>query len=94
MTLGLTTLSSFQPIHPTPLSGILRQVNEAKLSPFTHLLNEERVPAMFYTIAVVLVVLWLLGLVTSYTMGGFIHILLVIAIIAVLYRIISGRKLA
>jgi hypothetical protein len=47
---------------------------------------------MLFTIAVILVVLWLLGLVTSYTMGGFIHVLLVIAIIAVLFRIISGRK--
>ena len=46
---------------------------------------------MLYTIAVVLVVLWLLGLVTSYTMGGFIHILLVVAIIAVLLRVINGR---
>jgi hypothetical protein len=48
---------------------------------------------MFYTIAVVLVVLWLLGMVTSYTMGGFIHVLLVVAIIAILLRVISGRKL-
>jgi hypothetical protein len=47
---------------------------------------------MLYTIAVVLIVLWLLGLVTSTTMGGFIHILLVIAIVVVLLRIISGRK--
>ncbi len=47
---------------------------------------------MLYTIAVILVVLWLLGLVTSYTMGGFIHVLLVIAIIAVLFNVISGRK--
>jgi len=46
---------------------------------------------MLYTIAVILVVLWLLGLVTSYTMGGFIHILLVVAIIAVLLRVINGR---
>jgi len=46
---------------------------------------------MLYTIAVVLVVLWLLGLVTSYTMGGFIHILLVLAIVAVLFNVISGR---
>lgn len=46
---------------------------------------------MLYTIAVILVVLWLLGLVTSYTVGGFIHILLVIAIIAVLLRLITGR---
>ena len=47
---------------------------------------------MLYTIAVVLVVLWLLGLVTSYTMGGFIHALLVIAIVVVLFNVISGRK--
>ena len=46
---------------------------------------------MLYTIAVILVVLWLLGLVTSYTMGGFIHILLVVAIIAILLRVINGR---
>jgi len=47
---------------------------------------------MLYTIAVVLIILWLLGLVTSTTMGGFIHILIVIAIVVVLLRIISGRK--
>lgn len=47
---------------------------------------------MLYTIAAVLVILWLLGLVTSYTLGGFIHVLLVIAIVVVLVRIIQGRK--
>ena len=47
---------------------------------------------MLYTIAVVLLVLWLLGLVSSYTMGGFIHILLVIAIVMVLVNLISGRR--
>ena len=47
---------------------------------------------MLWTIVVVLVVLWLLGLITSYTMGGFIHILLVLAIIVILYNVISGRK--
>jgi hypothetical protein len=47
---------------------------------------------MLYTIAVVLIVLWLLGLVTSYTMGGFIHILIVIAIIMVLVNLIGGRR--
>jgi hypothetical protein len=46
---------------------------------------------MLYTIAVILIVLWLLGLVTSSTMGGFIHILLVVAIIMVLLNLISGR---
>lgn len=47
---------------------------------------------MLYTIALVLVILWLLGFVTSYTMGGLIHILLVIAIVVILLRIISGRR--
>ena len=47
---------------------------------------------MLYTIAVVLLILWLLGLVTSYTLGGFIHILLVVAIIMVLLNLISGRR--
>jgi hypothetical protein len=47
---------------------------------------------MLYTIAVVLIILWLLGLVTSYTMGGLIHVLLVIAIVVVLLRVISGRS--
>jgi len=47
---------------------------------------------MLYTLAVVLIVLWLLGLVTSYTMGGFIHILLVVAIVMVLVNLISGRR--
>jgi len=46
---------------------------------------------MLYTIAVVLLILWILGLVTSYTLGGFIHILLAIAIVMVLLRVISGR---
>ena len=46
---------------------------------------------LLVTVAVILVVLWLLGLVTSYTMGGFIHILLIVAIIAILIRIIQGR---
>lgn len=47
---------------------------------------------MLYTIAVVLLILWLLGLVTSYTVGGFIHVLLVIAIVVILLRVINGRK--
>ena len=47
---------------------------------------------MLTTILVLLIVLWLLGMVSSYTIGGFIHILLVIAIILVLVRLISGRK--
>ncbi len=48
---------------------------------------------MLWTLCVVLIILWLLGLVTSYTMGGLIHILLVVAIIVVLVRVIQGRKI-
>lgn len=48
---------------------------------------------MLWTIAVILLFLWLLGLVSSYTLGGFIHILLVIAVITVLISIIQGRKI-
>ena len=48
---------------------------------------------MLYTVAVVLIVLWLLGLVSAHTMGGFIHVLLVVAIIMVLVRLIQGKKL-
>jgi len=49
---------------------------------------------MLYTIAVVLIILWLLGYVTAYTMGGFIHALLVVAVIMILVRVIQGRKIA
>ncbi|HEY8119467.1 MAG TPA: lmo0937 family membrane protein [Methylophilaceae bacterium] len=48
---------------------------------------------MLETIAVILIILWALGLVTSYTMGGFIHVLLIIAIVVVLVRVIQGRSL-
>jgi hypothetical protein len=54
--------------------------------------TNEKEDSMLYTIAVVLLVLWLLGLVTNATMGGFIHILLVIAVVMVLVNLISGRK--
>ena len=47
---------------------------------------------MLWTVAVILLVLWALGLVTSYTMGGFIHVLLVIAVVVVLINVIQGRK--
>ncbi len=47
---------------------------------------------MLESIAVILIVLWLLGLVSSYTMGGFVHVLLVIAVVAILVRVLQGRK--
>ena len=54
--------------------------------------KNEKVLSMLYTIAVVMIILWLLGLVTSTTMGGLIHILLVIAIVMILVNLISGRR--
>ncbi len=51
--------------------------------------NEDTI--MLYTIAIILLILWVLGLVTSYTVGGFIHILVVVAVIMILVRLISGR---
>lgn len=52
----------------------------------------EGMTPMLWTIAVVLLILWLLGMVSSYTMGGFIHILLIVAVIVILVRIIQGRN--
>jgi hypothetical protein len=57
-----------------------------------HELNLNKRNPMLQTVAIVLIILWLLGVVTSYTMGGFIHILLVVAIVLVLVRIIQGKK--
>jgi len=54
--------------------------------------KEEDKMDLLWTLAVILLILWLLGLVTSFTLGGFIHILLVVAIIAVLIRVIQGRR--
>jgi len=54
--------------------------------------NRTKENVMLWTIAIVLVLLWALGLVSSYTLGGFIHILLVLAVVVVLVRLISGRK--
>jgi hypothetical protein len=51
------------------------------------------VEKMLETVAVILIVLWLLGIVSSYTMGGFIHILLVVAIVVILIRVVQGRRL-
>ncbi len=48
---------------------------------------------MLYTVAVVLIILWLLGMVSSYTIGGFIHILLVVAVISILLQLIQGRRI-
>ena len=55
-------------------------------------LNKKGKTTMLYTIAVVLILLWLLGFVSAYTMGGLIHVLLVIAVVVILVRVINGRK--
>lgn len=52
----------------------------------------ERMVSMLWTIAILLVIMWLLGMITSYTLGGFLHLLLVLALIAVLIRVIQGRN--
>jgi hypothetical protein len=49
---------------------------------------------MLWTVAVILLVMWALGMVSGYTMNGFLHVLLVVAIVAVLYRLITGRRVA
>ena len=63
----------------------------ADTTALTLTINEDLV--MLYTIAVILLILWVLGLVTSYTVGGLVHILLVVAVIMILVRLISGRGL-
>jgi hypothetical protein len=70
-----------------------------RCTPMRHAAQPERVhgeakePVMLETLALILVVLWLLGLVSSYTLGGYIHILLVVALVVVVLRLIQGRRL-
>src|SRR5689334_22211194 len=73
---------------PNTVRGSIRLRSDSGRFEFNH----ERIVNMLYTIAVVLIVLWLLGVVTSVTMGGFVHVLLVIAFVVVLLRIIGGRR--
>jgi hypothetical protein len=77
---------------PRAWDGILRQHRKQKRgAKCQRAITILKGRLMLYTIAVILIILWLLGLVTSYTLGGFIHILLVIAIVVILVRLISGR---
>jgi hypothetical protein len=55
-------------------------------------ISTRRIKTMLWTIAIVLLVLWALGMVTAYTVGGFIHILLVLAVVAILIQVIQGRR--
>ena len=77
---------------PRPASLTAREWHDPGELPHVGFALRKETPTMLYTLAVVLLMLWLLGLVSSYTMGGFIHILLVVAIVMVLLRLISGRK--
>jgi len=67
-------------------------ISEAARRAVKNLSQGDRRMDLLWTIAVILVILWLLGLVTSYTLGGFVHILLVLAIIVILIRVIQGRR--
>jgi hypothetical protein len=78
----------------TPLAadqGITARQRRASRATRTSLREEE---VMLWTIAVILAVLWLLGMVSSYTMGGFVHLLLLLAVVVVLINLIQGRRLA
>ena len=74
--------------------GRVAMMVRRRLSLAADRINADQVHCMLYTIAVVLLILWLLGLVTSYTLGGFLHILLVVAIVMVVLNLVSGRRRA
>jgi hypothetical protein len=76
----------------TARCGSVQTVNAFAASLSTRLQTHNARFAMLYTIAVVLLILWVLGLVTSYTVGGFIHILLVVAVVMILVNLITGRR--
>jgi hypothetical protein len=72
-------------------AALTTQAQLCTLGPHRRVLNQ-RGSEMLETIAIVLLILWLLGVVSSYTIGGFIHILLVVAVVMFLLRVINGRK--
>jgi predicted ferric reductase len=74
-------------------AGAPASLPSSRMRRVRHFFSTKRSGQMLMTIAVVLLVLWALGLVTAYTMGGFIHVLLVVAIIVVLVKVIQGRRL-
>ena len=84
----------FQMTHVTNRRSILRDtvLNSTDGPGVTRYAGEE--DTMLQTLAVILVILWLLGNVSSYTMGGFIHVLLVVAIVMFLFRLVQGRRIA
>lgn len=73
--------------------GILIEPSHTRVQPQAKPINQKHQRrAMLYTIVAVLLILWLLGLVTSTTMGGLVHVLLVLAIVVILFRVLSGRR--
>jgi predicted ferric reductase len=76
-----------QPLRAMPASKGLAQGVRSSMVP-----ERRRILAMLWTIFVVLLVLWLLGVVSSYTLGGFIHLLLVIALVVLIIQLVSGRR--
>jgi len=71
---------------------VLTHIHRNMLAVALRIYKERKEIQMLYTIAIILIVLWALGLVSAFTMGGFIHVLLVIAVVVVLLRVISGRR--
>jgi hypothetical protein len=84
----------FWPARPFQAAiSILARVTASGTADVTAQEEKEKTPMdLLWTVAVILVILWLLGLVTSFTLGGFVHILLVLAIIVILIRVIQGRR--
>jgi hypothetical protein len=76
----------------TPLRLLIPQSGGVRLPESYYLMALEGRCPMLWTIFVILLVLWILGMVSSYTLGGFIHVLLVLAIVVVLIRVIQGRR--
>jgi hypothetical protein len=91
-----TSIQQFS-ISSNRLSPVGFQAIDEIVSYFTKTLTDEKTYCegdMLWTLFVILLVLWLLGVVSSYTMGGFIHILLVLAVIALVFQLITGRRAA
>jgi Protein of unknown function (DUF3185)/Family of unknown function (DUF5670) len=82
----------FESTHKNEYVGLVRQSACGRMRRTLNPIKKGSDIVMLYTLAFVLIVLWLLGLVSSYTMGGFIHVLLVIAVVVILLRVISGRR--
>src|SRR5262249_57874545 len=88
---GIAQAAARHPSGPTPALARRSLIAPQRTADVGRGPNEEE-PAMLWTIFVILLILWLLGLVSGYTLGGFIHILLVIAVILLILNLLSGRR--